>query len=580
MILLTVSFIAGILTVLAPCVLPLLPVIVGGSIGGGKSWKRALTVTASLAVSVIVFTLLIKASTLLIDIPQDFWKWFSGSIIIIFGLITVFPKLWETLPFLSKISTGSNKLLSSGYQKQNFVGDIVVGSALGPVFSTCSPTYFLVLATVLPENIALGILYLLAYSVGLSLSLLLVALIGQKIIKKAGVVANPEGWFKKTLGVLFLIVGIAIISGADKALQIKILDAGFFDVTKVEQKLLELVPSENENGGENNKERVNDTLMNTEIMTLEMKTKKFTLAPEISSPDGFVNTEGKPITLKELRGKVILLDIWTYSCINCQRTLPYINDWYAKYKDQGLEIVGLHTPEFAFEHIQKNVEEATKRFNIKYPVVLDNDYSTWNAYGNRYWPHKYLIDIDGYIVYDHIGEGGYDETEQAIQKALAERNTRLGTTDTVSQKLVDTNNEMSSDLKKVKSPEVYFGASRNQYFANGSRGTLGTQIPSPPQNISSNNLYLDGIWNITDEYAENSGTASIVFKYNAKDVYFVAESVDGAEITIYRDDVFVKTLLVKDAKLYELIDGIDYGEHTLRIEVKNSELKAFTFTFG
>ena len=141
-------------------------------------------------------------------------------------------------------------------------------------------------------------------------------------------------------------------------------------------------------------------------------------APEISTPDGFINTDGKPITLAELRGKVVLLTVWTYTCINCQRTLPHINDLYAKYKNQCFVVVGLHTPEFSFERVQKNVEKAVQDEGIQYPVVLDNDYSTWNAYGNRYWPRRYLIDKEGYIVYDHIGEGGYEETDEAVRVAL------------------------------------------------------------------------------------------------------------------------------------------------------------------
>jgi hypothetical protein len=242
--------------------------------------------------------------------------------------------------------------------------------------------------------------------------------------------------------------------------------------------------------------------------------------------------------------------------------------------------VGLHTPEFAFEHIPKNVEEAAKRFDIEYPIVLDNDYSTWNAYGNRYWPRKYLIDIDGYIVYDHIGEGDYDETEKAIQKALVERNARLGNTSAVSGELSDPKNAMNSESSKVQSPEVYFGASRNQYLANGSRSASGKQTLSIPQSIKLNNLYLGGTWDIVDEYAESSDNSTIVFKYSAKNVYFVAENNTGTEINVYRDDTLVKTLTVKDAKLYELVRGTEYGEHVLRIEVKEAGLKAFTFTFG
>ena len=580
MVLLAVSFIAGVLTVLAPCILPLLPVIVGGSINGGTSIRRAVTVTVSLAVSVIAFTLLIKASTVLIAVPQSFWNWFSGGIVIVFGLITLYPRAWEKLPFLAKASMSSNKLLSAGYKKQSFLGDMLVGAALGPVFSTCSPTYFLVLAAVLPESITLGLVYLVAYSLGLSLALLVIAFIGQRIVEQAGVAVDPSGWFKKILGVLFLVVGLAIISGADKALQVKILDAGFFDVTKIEQKLLELVPT----GAPSQKKSESAPKLagpsETGPLTPEEKRRAFQSAPEIGPAQGYVNTDGKPITLAELRGKVVLLDIWTYSCINCQRTLPHVTGWYEKYKDQGLEIIGVHTPEFAFERVQKNVEEATQRFNIEYPVILDNEYITWDAYGNRYWPRKYLIDIDGFIVYDHIGEGAYEETERAIQKALAERNERLGMTGAISSELsaLATTGEPKSRI--MRSPEVYFGADRNRYLANGARGVRGPQTFSLPESPSLNNLYLGGKWDITEEAAQTLGASHIVFKYRAKDVYIVAGSDNGVDVRVYNDDVLVKTLTIQAAKLYELVSNAAHGEHVLRIEVSGRGLDAYTFTFG
>ena len=242
MVLLLISFISGVLTVLAPCILPLLPVIVGGTLSSGGqarfNTKKAFTIILSLGISVIAFTLLIKASTLFIDIPEYVWKWISGGIVIFLGFVTIFPSLWES-KFLARLSTKSNILLGKGDQKKSFWGDVIVGSALGPVFSTCSPTYFIVLATVLPANFFLGLTYLLTYTIGLCLSLLVVSLVGQKIMNKLGVVADPRGWFKKTLGIIFLIVGIAIIGGLDKKTQSFLLDAGFFDVTKIEQTILQ-----------------------------------------------------------------------------------------------------------------------------------------------------------------------------------------------------------------------------------------------------------------------------------------------------------------------------------------------------
>ena len=335
-----------------------------------------------------------------------------------------------------------------------------------------------------------------------------------------------------------------------------------------------------------------------------LKAMRFERAKEITTPDGFLNSlnprgSAEPMTLGELVGKkVVLLDIWTYSCINCQRTLPYLKAWHGKYKDKGLVIIGLHTPEFEFEKIYDNVRAAVQKFGITYPVVLDNDYSTWRAYRNQYWPRKYLIDIDGYIAYDHIGEGGYEETERQIQKALEERMTRLGEKGSVDIALTK-----EQALIRPGSPEIYFGASRNENFGNGTRGAAGTEMFSVPEDRKLNTLYLGGTWNIQAEYAENVGAPAVIeFRYKAKEVYFVASSESGVEATIYNDGVLVKgkgaldcsesgfcggddvtpagTVYIKEDRLYKLIQNESIEEHVLKIEIKQPGLKAFTFTFG
>ncbi len=428
MILLVISFVAGVLTALAPCILPLLPVIVGGSLeaaGEVGSRRRMYTIVASLGVSVILFTLILKASTTFIGIPQYVWTWVSGGIVGFFGLTLLFPELWERLPFIRKLSISSNKLLGAGNQKKSFAGDMIMGAALGPVFSTCSPTYFVVLATVLPVNFGLGLVYLSVYTLGLCLMLLLVGYIGQRLADGLGVAADPRGIFKRALGFLFIAVAFFIISGQDKQLQIKILDAGFFDVTKIEQWLLKIIePEKTEALAPEEKESL---LTIDENMRIMKKRQLYTRAPEIIKPSGYVNTGGKPITIDEFRGKkVVLLDVWTYSCINCQRTIPYLNSWHEKYEKEGLQIIGIHTPEFAYEKDLENVEWAVQQFGIKFPNVLDNEYATWKELGNNYWPRKYLVDVDGFIVYDHIGEGSYEETEAAIQRALMERAVVVG----------------------------------------------------------------------------------------------------------------------------------------------------------
>ena len=226
MLLLTGAFIAGVLTTLAPCVLPLLPVIVGGSIGdsGSKSVNRALLISGSLGLSVILFTLLLKATTYFIDIPNSFWQWVSGLILICLGLFAAKPLLWERVSMKLSLQSRSTPLLSKARAREGKLGAVLTGAALGPVFSSCSPLYAYVIVTVLPASFAEGLALLLAYSLGLCGTLLSVALIGQRLIKSAGWAVDPEGVFRRGLGWIFIIVGVVIIAGWDKDLQTWILE--------------------------------------------------------------------------------------------------------------------------------------------------------------------------------------------------------------------------------------------------------------------------------------------------------------------------------------------------------------------
>lgn len=240
MTLLIVSFLAGVLTVLAPCVLPLLPVVIGAS-SQGRSPYTPYIVVGSLALSIIAFTFILKVSTVFITVPQEFWTYLSGGIIFVFGLVLSFPFLWEHIPYISKLSIKSNKLLGKGHLKKTVWGDVIVGTSLGPIFSTCSPTYFVILASVLPASFLLGTMYLLAYTLGLSLVLLLIALLGEKFTAKLTNVSDGRGWFKRSLGVLFILLGLAIMFGLEKKFETNLIENGYFDVTMIEHKLLEKI---------------------------------------------------------------------------------------------------------------------------------------------------------------------------------------------------------------------------------------------------------------------------------------------------------------------------------------------------
>lgn len=302
--------------------------------------------------------------------------------------------------------------------------------------------------------------------------------------------------------------------------------------------------------------------------------------------------------------KIILVDFWTYSCINCQRTIPYLEAWHKKYNDLGLEIIGVHTPEFEFEKEYNNVRAGIQRLGITYSVVQDNDYKTWRAFENRYWPRKYLINLDGKIVYDHIGEGEYEETEKKIQELLKERAKKLGGKIEIPSDFV-TISDASEAIAGI-SPEIYFGSNRNSYLGNGKDGAVGVQHLTEPTGIKTNILYLVGDWNFQPEYAENQRAGDkIIFRYQGKNVFLVASSparTVSAEIFLDGEPVLTKAGLptevltkagediaqdggrsvvsISDARLYRLINDQKSSEHTLEIIINEPGVRLFAFTFG
>lgn len=246
MTLLILSFIAGVLTVAAPCVLPLLPVIIGGSLleaskdKPSRQWLRPLVIAASLAVSVIAFTLLIKATTALLGVPQYVWQIISGGIVILLGAYYLWPHAWEVFSSRSGLFNRSNAVLGKAYQRKGLSGAILIGAALGPVFSSCSPTYALIVATVLPVSFAQGLLYLVAYAAGMSATLLLIAYLGQAFVSKLRWLSNPNGWFKRVIGISFVAVGLMVLFGLDKQIQAYVLERGWYDpISGIERRLSE-----------------------------------------------------------------------------------------------------------------------------------------------------------------------------------------------------------------------------------------------------------------------------------------------------------------------------------------------------
>jgi cytochrome c biogenesis protein CcdA/thiol-disulfide isomerase/thioredoxin len=585
MALLLISLVAGLLTVLAPCTLPLLPVIVGGSVAERGS-LRALTVIGSLGLSVFLFTLILKVSTALINVPASVWQYLSGGLLLAFGIVTLFPTLWEKFGGANVLNQSSNRVLAQGYMRKNFWGDVIIGAALGPVFSSCSPTYFIILATVLPTNLLEGMLYLLVYILGLCVALLAVALLGQRIVSALGIASDPYGWFKRGIGLLFIILGLAVMFGLDMQVESDLASVQLpFGISQIEQNLLA--------ARSGTASSTPPAQTPGQFLTPAQKALIYQKAPELVGIDGYLNTDGQQINLAQYRGKdVVLIDFWTYSCINCLRTIPYVEAWYQKYKGEGLVVIGVHTPEFAFEHLTSNVQAAITRLGITYPVVQDNEDKTWTAFGSEFWPNEYLIDIDGYIVHNQAGEGDYDVTEAAIQQALAERAYRLGlATSTIATSTV---NIPQQDLSAIESPETYFGSNRNEFLANGTPGASGSSTFTLPADylVQANALYLGGPWNIEPEYAQSQGAAQAEFEYSAHDVYLVAAAATPVTVEVLRDgqpigeyagadvDPKTSTVTIQAQRLYSLIQDPTPGVHTIELKVEDAGLQAYTFTFG
>jgi cytochrome c biogenesis protein CcdA/thiol-disulfide isomerase/thioredoxin len=558
--LILISLLAGALTVLSPCVLPLLPIIIGGSIQE-KSLKRPIIITLSLALSVILFTLLLKVGTTFANISPEVLQYLSGGLVIFLGIITVFPRTWEAVNIKLGLQKNSDQLLEKSAKKEGILGPILTGVSLGPVFASCSPTYALIIATVLPASFSSGIVNLISYSIGLGSLMFLVAIFGQRAVKKLRWASNPDSFFRRGLGVLFIIVGILVYTGYSRNLQVYLARFDFLRTAQLEQSVL----------------KRSDLVSNDKI------SQKYKAA-EFTGNDAWINSE--PLKLSGLKGKVVLVDFWTYSCINCIRTIPSLNALYDKYKKDGLVIIGMHSPEFQFEKQKVNVEKAVKDYSIKYPVALDNNFDTWKAFKNNFWPAKYFIDKDGFVRYTHFGEGNELENEKVIRSLLVESGANLD------DKAITTNE--ASKVKKGQTAETYLGYSRadRTKFLNDRESIHDESYLYKDKQVTKNGEWaLSGSWKVNEQdITSTDSNAVLKINFSAKEVYLVIQSdietqakvfINGSTIQNEPAGIDVKDGIVtlNGSRLYRLVNLSEFKENQeLKITFdKGVKLNAFTF---
>ncbi len=586
------AFLAGIVTILSPCILPLLPIVLSGTVSGGKT--RPLGIITGFVVSFTVFTLSLSALIQALGISPDLLRWIASGVIIAFGLIMVIP------PFKNVFMRLASRLASQGMSAQQnipnkgFVSGLTLGVSLGLVWTPCvGPIMASVISLALSSSVDLGSVFItLAYSLGTAVPLFIIMQGGKSLMNRFSFFKKHSNTIQKVFGVLMLLTGLAILTGFDRRFQTSILtafpgygqgltkieDQGFINnvITQRNNELLKTTPTPKPAGDVAKGE--------TPTAAPTAKPARDTHEAQTSSVYDAITMGGPwinsaPIKPSSLRGKVVLIDFWTYSCINCIRTLPYLKAWDKKYRDQGLVIIGVHSPEFAFEHETANVKQAVKDFGIEYPVVQDNDFAIWRAFNNHYWPAHYFFNKSGELVHMHFGEGAYAESEQHIQKLLGESGP-LAT------------DEIRSTLSTTagKTSETYLGYRRASNFASPDAGIQDTlHNYSLPAHLQKNQWALSGPWTQTAENIVAQGGSTLELSFHAQKVYLVlgpADTGQAGKITVTVNGKAVDTADIKNGildletyRLYELYNGDKPIDGLLRLKTTGS-LKAYAFTFG
>ena len=596
-VLLAFAFFSGVITILSPCILPVLPIVLSGGVGGGKA--RPFGVLAGFVASFTAFTLALSAIVQALGIPVDALRIVAVVLIILFGVVMLVPWLRDRFEMLTS-RIGRRTGPAAGTQKRNgFWSGEVVGLSLGLIWTPCvGPIMASVISLAITQHVDGGSVSItLAYTLGTSIPMLGVMLGGRALLNKVPALTRNAGSIQKVFGALMIVIGVAIGMGWDRQFQTFILRAlpgygtGLTAIEKTAPVQTALKTRQPVPGAMRATGSGTGVFQAPQVAPENGMLSDYGAAPAFLSSGTWFNTEGisaapgqtsqggsMPLMLENLRGKVVLVDFWTYSCVNCVRTLPYLRAWYDAYRDKGLVIVGVHTPEFEFEKSSANVARAIRQLGVTWPVVQDNDYVQWTSYANQYWPAKYFIDAKGRVRYFHFGEGEYDVSEKVIQALLKEAGASVG--GIVSRP--DTPIE-------AQTAETYLGYDRGRGFASAVAPVADTPVEYTPARPPANGEWnLTGTWTIASQFAIPAASGTLQLGFNARDVFLVVEPVDNSgSISVFVDgkpapdtiDVKRGTFAPRESRMYQLVGLTSGGPHVLRLEVKG-RLRLFAFTFG
>ncbi len=536
LILILFAFLAGIVTVLSPCILPILPAILGAGTLQGK--LRPIGIITGLVVSFSFFTLALTAIVHATGIPPNVLRYAAIVLIFLFGLVMLFPRLSNAFAqWTASIASIGQKIPS----KSGFWGGVIFGVALGLLWTPCAGPILASITTLVATRAitASAVILTLVYSLGAALPLFLIAYGSSRILRSSQYLSKHSEGIRQFFGAIMILLALVL---------------AFHWEMLLEQKLIRYIP---QSFVENNPR------LDQELKKLRGETVSQGKAPELVGIVQWINSP--PLTLEQLRGKVVLIDFWTYSCINCLRTIPYLEKWNDTYEDKGLVIIGVHTPEFEFEKDPMNVLKAATSLGIKYPIALDNNYETWTAFHNNYWPAHYLIDQEGNIRMVHYGEGAYVETENNIRSLLGLAPLAMQETEKVMRPLT---------------PEIYLGMSRGTNYTGEITLKFHQLVRySYKSPLRHDTVGLRGPWMAEREYVQSEGDETYIdLNFLAKKVYLVLAGESPIPLRVYLDGKLVKEIEIDSDRKYDIVTTT-YGRHHLSVLVPQG-IKAYTFTFG
>jgi len=582
MVLFVLAFLGGVLTILSPCVLPILPFTFARA---DRPFRKAgLPLLLSMAVTFsAVASLAVVGGSWLVRANQ-YGRTAALVVFALLGLSLLWPSFAERLS-RPLVRLGSRLTNTASSDTEGGVWpSLMLGVATGLLWAPCAgPILGLILAgAALQGASAHTTLLLLAYAVGSIFSLSLALLAGGRVFAAMKRSLGAEEWIRRVLGVAVLAGVLMVALGLDRGILTRF---SLASTSGVEQSLLDRFhprPAD----------RTTDQATMTNVS--DVQATRGGLLAGLSGATDWINSP--PLTADQLKGKVVLIDFWTYSCINCLRTLPYVRAWAEKYKDSGLVVIGVHTPEFPFEKDLSNVRKAVHDLGITYPVALDNDNKIWNAFNNEYWPAHYFIDASGRVRYHHFGEGNYDESERWIQSLLKECSAQQ----TLPGGIVDVQAkgaEAAPDMDEVQSQETYVGYERAQNFASsGGLDQDASQLYAIPTHLDLNQWALAGRWVDQGQIAVlGSTTGRIAYRFHARDLHLVLGPTAKGKPVRFRvtldgkapgEDHGMDTNdkgegTINENRLYQLVrQKTAVADHTFTIEFFDPGVQAFAFTFG